>query len=574
MTGSGGHEVAAAYVSIYPKFADGFGTEIKAQTSAAVEGGVQASGKGAAQAGTTSGKKFGDNFKAQVQTRSKDAIDNGATGTVSASAGKASGKKFGEAFVSATQKAANALAIAGAVGSQVQAGIDKAEGSISSMSAATALAGQTMGGLDAEFGKVQNKLFIWQTGTSAATSFGDALRQVVGNTKGFDAFGTQLNGFIAGLVGTKTAAGELAGQVDKLDQSLAGMDPAKAQAAFAQVTIAAKQQGVGVDDLVKQFPEYKASLQNVVAALGIAEPSVQEYADWMGGKLPAAVQAAANAHPDLARELGLTTSATKDNTSATKANATVLDRYTHSLKAAVDKTNALYDARLRLRGDKRDFEAAINDATKSMWDSAGVTDKMIDKHGKLTAAGKKLVEEYKNSGKALDANTEKGRANQEALDRIIQSGRDWVQDLEDQKKPQSEINAAMKETREDFIRAATAMGMSGTAAARMATKLGLTKDAATKAKERLHDLDVQANKLAKKNIQFSVSAAMNKSADEIVYSTSGHGSLKFTAREFGGAVYGGTPGRDSVPSLLMPGEHVLMNQPHDGVGEPSPPPPP
>ena len=225
-------------------------------------------------------------------------------------------------------------------------------------------------------------------------------------------------------------------------------------------------------------------------------------------------------------------SASRDTTSATKTSTSVIDTNTHSLKANIEKTNALYDARLKLRGDKRSFEAAIDDATKAL----------------------------KDNGKTLDVHTEKGRANQEALDGIAQSGRDWVQSLKDQKKPQSEINEAMKDSRTAFIRAATAMGMGGTEAARLATKLGLVKDDASKAKEKLSDLAAKAKALDGTHITFSVSAAMNKSGGEIVYSTSGHGSLKFTAREFGGPIRAGEAYvvGEKRPELFLPNVSGFM----------------
>ncbi len=204
--------------------------------------------------------------------------------------------------------------------------------------------------------------------------------------------------------------------------------------------------------------------------------------------------------------------------STTKGFTSVLDDNTHSLKANIEKMNKLYDARLKLRGDKRAFEAAIDDASKAL----------------------------KDNGKTLDVNTEKGRANQAALDTIAQSGRDWVQSLKDQKKPQDEVNAATKESRAEFIKAATSMGMGATAAARLATKLGLVKDDATKARDKLSDLKAKAKALDGTNIKFSVSASMNKRADEIVYTTSGHGSLKFTAKALGGW---------ADPGLVLRGEN-------------------
>lgn len=209
--------------------------------------------------------------------------------------------------------------------------------------------------------------------------------------------------------------------------------------------------------------------------------------------------------------------AAREDTTATIGNTNSVLTNTGALKANIDKMNARADAILKQRSDHRGFEAAVDDATAAL----------------------------KKNGETLNVNTEKGLANQEALDGIAQKGRDWVQSLKDQGASSERVNAAQKEARTSFIKTATAMGMEATEAARLATKLGLTKDAATKAKDRLRDLQTQADKLNGKKITFSVSASMNKSADEIVYSVQGGGRMKFTAKALGGY---------APPGLVLRGE--------------------
>ena len=224
---------------------------------------------------------------------------------------------------------------------------------------------------------------------------------------------------------------------------------------------------------------------------------------------------------------GLTDATDGANSSASDGKS-AFDKYAESI-------NKAYDASLKLRSDRRGLKAAFDDAAESV----------------------------KKNGKTLDENTEKGRANQEALDGIVQKGRDWAQDLKDQKKPQSEINAAMKKSRDSFIKAATAMGMSGSAAAQMATDLGLVKDPATEAADRLKDLKKKAKELDGQNIKISVSASMNRKADEIVYKVGSSGTMKFTARRLGGPVLKGQPyivGEDE-PEILVPKQDgYIVNQ--------------
>ena len=158
------------------------------------------------------------------------------------------------------------------------------------------------------------------------------------------------------------------------------------------------------------------------------------------------------------------TSATESNTGATKTNSQILQEN-------IDKLNKQYDARLKLRGDKRSLEAAIDGATESI----------------------------KKNGKTLDIHTEKGRANQESLDGIAEAGK--------------AVGGNMDYSRNAYIRAAKAMGMSDAAARKLAKSIGLIKS---------------------KKVDITASVKMNPSADQVTYSVAGHGNVKFTARARGG----------------------------------------
>lgn len=125
--------------------------------------------------------------------------------------------------------------------------------------------------------------------------------------------------------------------------------------------------------------------------------------------------------------------AQQDNTDATKSGTGATHDNTDAIKDNVEKLNAQYNASLRLRGDKRAFQAAIDDATDAL----------------------------KRNGKTLDIHTEKGRANQQALDNIASAA--------------LAVGGDMEQGRAAYIRAATAMGMSKKAAAELADKLGLIK---------------------------------------------------------------------------------------------------
>lgn len=326
-----------------------------------------------------------------------------------------------------------AVEILAVFGRVQQDAIDGTYASLADVDVVLASIGAPGGGLDQVddlFGKVQNKFLAWQTGEAAVTGVGDAIKRVSDASRLF--FGgddSQVSRMVAGWFGTKTAVAELEDQIVKTDQALAAMDSKRAAEAFTAIREAAVDSGVGLEDLVARFPEYKATLQSVVAELGIAEPSLQEYADWMGGKVPDAVREATAAHPEL------------------------IDRMSDTQKGAAGEARSLSDlaksasvtakAILALSGSQIGMEAAIDDAA---------------------AAAKK-------NGATLDTNTAKGRANQSALDNLAAATLTYRDTLIEQGKSSDEIAAATERGRKKWVESATAMGMSKKKAKELADEL-------------------------------------------------------------------------------------------------------
>ena len=104
--------------------------------------------------------------------------------------------------------------------------------------------------------------------------------------------------------------------------------------------------------------------------------------------------------------------------------------------AAIEAANAALDTRANMR----DYESALDAATAAL----------------------------KENGKTLDITTEKGRANQAALDAMASSAVKMAEDMGVLKGPEF-----LKDARKDFINMAVAMGMGRRAAAGLATELGL-----------------------------------------------------------------------------------------------------
>lgn len=74
---------------------------------------------------------------------------------------------------------------------------------------------------------------------------------------------------------------------------------------WKQITDAAKAHNISADKLMKLFPQVTKTLSDQAKQLGATGLSSKDYADWMGGKIPSAVNRAAVANAALAKSLGI-----------------------------------------------------------------------------------------------------------------------------------------------------------------------------------------------------------------------------------------------------------------------------
>lgn len=328
-----------------------------------------------------------------------------------------------------------AIQIASVFGSAQQAAIDKTHASLADV--AEVLSGMGHGSdlsrLDAQFTQISGGV----RGVGGALS---ALGTIQGANVSSDipALGRNLlsaaysaDTFVKSMFGTKSEMVQLQEQLGKVDQALAGMDPAQAQQAFADITRAATEQGVSVDYLVGQFPGYKAALQATAIQLGVTTLSTQDYAGWMAGKVPAAISAA------ISSGTGLNTNLTATQQQLAGAGQSASDY--------ADSMFTVANAALKLSGSQIGFEQAVDDTAKAI----------------------------EKNGKGLDTNTAKGRANQRALDQLYASGTAYVQNLVAQGATGDEAASVMERVRRKYIESAIAAGASKTEAKGMADALGL-----------------------------------------------------------------------------------------------------
>ncbi|MGC4151493.1 MAG: phage tail tape measure protein [Propionicimonas sp.] len=463
----------------------------------------------------------------------------------------ASSPRMGRA-ISGVTKVAKGLGIAlaavqvGAIfGEMSQSGLEKNLATIESMtnSLASLSKGGNLDSLNSQFQKLGDDWTMWGTAEADIDGVGEALLLAGENSKGLLGAWNGLKQGVVGLLGVKSAATLLDAEVGKLDTSLTMLDGEQAAASFraafedAQAAAAAAGQVFTAEDAMRAFPQYRAGLETIATQYGVTITSAEEWVSWMSGEVPPAVKAAAAANGDLVTNLGVVEGALDD------AKLSV-DDFLDSLFALERGALSVSDAQIRM-------EASFDAAKDVLWKNAGVTDKMIDKNGKLTKAGEKLVEAYRKSGKALDINSEAGRENQSALNDIADASMSTIEMMIRNGEATDTVEAATKRARKQLIKAAEAFGMEADEARAFADEAGLIpEDIITRIKTELDREGIDEYEKWKPKVKYGVV----KTRFEGEYKTA-TGAI---ARAGGGAVFGpGTSTSDSIPAMLSDGEHVL-----------------
>ena len=314
-----------------------------------------------------------------------------------------------------------------------------------------------------------------------------------------------------------------------------------------------------VDEATKGWDGSTQGLIDAAAAAGVeaddyaaAQRTLREEVERLTGRMGDAEQK----HEDVATATGVDEEAQTGLVAATEAVTGAFEDQTDKIGELIDARNELSGVVLTEREALRDYEAALDGVTESLEQSAGVTDEMRDAQGNLTAQGKALVEQYVASGQALDITTEKGRANQAALDDIVSANNRVVEAMHANGATQEQIQAQVQRSRDDFLRMAGALGISAGDAQTLADKLGLIPGNYT--------AEVFANTdPAQAALDRFIAAASKQTvyiqtriANDPTYSPAR--AQNQIMRAEGGPVpsHLGTPGLDSVPALLMPDEHV------------------
>jgi TP901 family phage tail tape measure protein len=282
------------------------------------------------------------------------------------------------------------------------------------------------------------------------------LGQGVNDTASFfksftEAQGAMAEGFtvVGNALGMTSTLQGYRNELDKLDKSLVAMKPEDSAAAFRKLTDEMSAAGIPLKDQLVIFDDYKAKLVAQANELKITGLTAQDYADWMGGKIPPAVKKAQDAADKAAGATDtLAGSQDKATTSAEKQK-----------KALEDLEEALRDGidlALQLSGSQIGVEAALDDARAAA----------------------------KENGETLDIHTKKGRANKTALDDIARASLSHRDALIKEGATTAEVTRATNDAREAFIKIGTRMGLTKKEAKKLADEyFGVneeTDDAAAK----------------------------------------------------------------------------------------------
>lgn len=305
-----------------------------------------------------------------------------------------------------------------------------------------------------------------------------------------------VNDWVASLFGASTAGTRLEETFANIDEALAGLvssgNTEAAFLSFREIKEEMLAQGKTMDEVRAAFPGYTDALLAAADGANEAAPAQAAYNEAMDSGGASATQ------------------------------------YAEALQEAIDAQTEQVNVLLAARDAQRGFEQAVDDAAAALTEN----------------------------GATLDITTEKGRANEAALDAIADSGRGATEAMRENGATQGELQAQMQATRDRFIEAATAFGMSADEAAAVADSMGLIPENVTPTIA----INDQASGVIDSVIQKfqhldGRTVTTNLVTREQTVTT---GPLNQIARATGGAVFGpGTGTSDSIPARLSNGEHVL-----------------
>jgi TP901 family phage tail tape measure protein len=369
---------------------------------------------------------------------------------------------------------------------------------------------------------------------------------------------------------TRTGADSLASALDKAGVSQktfvdAAMGDKAAIASFNQT----------LDDYVNKHggagtvtDELRAHLEQQTKAVSGSKEAMKEQAE-------ADKQAAAEKVNNTLATAGLT-DATSANTDATSEAADASDILAESFGASKKGIN--------------DTAAALGEALDALKTYYGFSLDASDATIVLHESFDKATKAVTDNGATLDLNTEKGRANQSALNDVAKSALDAAEANARNGQSVDQILPTIDDARNRFVDFAMKMGMSKDQANTLADQSGLTKDAVNRLTQSVNNVPTQHNTNLTatdnatpviRNVRDMLAGLQDKTVtlNQVVnYMATGDlpsasgplaSGYKKVGKASGGYISGpGTATSDSIPARLSNGEYVIRAAAvdHYGVG--------
>jgi TP901 family phage tail tape measure protein len=358
-----------------------------------------------------------------------------------------------------------------------------------------------------------------------AEAFQELLRQTA--DPGFIGGAQQQLGSLLGLMGSSDI-GQFQTRLAGVNTELANMVGAgnleTAQQSFLGLTEAYKLTDEQAGQLLTTMPAFRDSLIGQAESAGIVTNDATLLKIALG-ELSPAQEAAAGAADQMAGATEGATDAVLDNSEAIREN----------LGLAAEAAGIV----LSEREAQRSLEAAFDDATAAI----------------------------KENGKTLDVTTEKGRANQSALDAVADGA--WVvaESMYAAGASSKAVAGRMQEARDAFIRTAMSAGHTKAEARELANELHLVpSDVETILKAR--DNATGTINRVKGELQGLQNKTITITTIRQVLGSDKGGASQYVMRRAGGgsAIGPGTGTSDSIPALLSNGEHVWTASEVQAVG--------
>lgn len=252
---------------------------------------------------------------------------------------------------------------------------------------------------------------------------------------------------------------------------------------------------------------------------------------------------------------------------ATGAASDAVAEQTDRLQENLDKQREASGVVLSVRDAQVQFESALDGVSTSIEQQITDLAAQYEAQGLGAEAARARAEAEVAVADKLDITTDAGRRNRTALDDVAESGWDLIDSMKANGSTQEDLQGTMQATRDRFIEAAGAMGLSADEANALADQLGLiptsvyaTVEVETSAAQGRIDAWMERNRNRKLTVE--VEAVGSGTA---VYRTAG--GTRFEAS--GGYISGpGTGTSDSIPARLSNGEYVVNAAATSKYGKP------